>query len=144
MVILVYPRTVYTFFDNQELHQRIAIDYIHQDDTPHLSTCLGLQALHRYFRCMAYDKSEARLVIVGEDGSAHKAKTSQQLAAALSVSVWDISNLHQPLLLCSAGSKQVNSQTMWCMCASSHMARSHTIITIIGFILPHASSGCPC
>ena len=73
-----------------------------------VSSCLAVQVVHRYFRCMAYDKSESRLVIVGEDGRAGKANTSQQLAAALSVSVWDISNAQQPLLVCTTGSKQVH------------------------------------
>lgn len=58
---------------------------------------------------MAYDESESRLVIVGEDGRSGKAQTSQQLAAALSVSVWDLSNMQQPLLVCTTGSKQVHS-----------------------------------
>ena len=66
-------------------------------------------------------------MIVGEDGSAYKAKTSQQLAAALSVSVWDISNLQQPLLLCTAGSKQVNLQLMWHMFTFFLMLHSGTI-----------------
>ena len=56
---------------------------------------------------MAYDPAQSRLVIVGENGQASKAKTSQQLAAALSVSVWDLSNLNQPLLAGTSGSKQV-------------------------------------
>ena len=80
-------------------------------------TCLGPQALHRYFRCLAYDQSNSRLVVVAEDGRACKAKTSQQLAAALSVSVWDIRNLNQPLLLCTAGSKQVYFSMTQCVCA---------------------------
>lgn len=82
----------------------LLLDYV-----PSSKGHVGLQALHRYFRCMAYDQSESRLVIVGEDGHAGKAQTSQQLAAALSVSVWDLSNMQQPLLLCTTGSKQVPS-----------------------------------
>ena len=63
--------------------------------------------MHRYFRCMAYDNTKCRLVIVGENGKAGQAQTAQQLAAALSVSVWDVSNVGQPLLACTTGSKQV-------------------------------------
>ena len=68
---------------------------------------LCLQAVHRYFRCLAYDEAECRLVIVGENGQARKARSSQQLAAALSVSVWDLSNMRQPVMACMTGSEQV-------------------------------------
>ena len=88
---------------------------------------------------MAYDKSESRLVVVGEDGSAHKAKTSQQLAAALSVSVWDISNLRQPLLVCTAGSKQVKSQ---CCAACMHVLSQPALLHSASFTMQHASGAC--
>ena len=91
---------------------------------------------------MAFDESKSRLVIVGEDGSAHKAKTSQQLAAALSVSVWDISNLHQPLLVCTAGSKQVNLSMAHCMCAYSFMSSPLLQSSVQSITLPHLNEAC--
>ena len=75
---------------------------------------------------MAYDESESRLVVVGEDGRAGKAQTSQQLAAALSVSVWDLSNMQQPLLVCTTGSKQVPSLQHGYACLLPHCMFPHT------------------
>ena len=57
---------------------------------------------------MAYDESTRRMVIVGENGKAGQAKTNQELTAALSVSVWDLSNMRQPVMACMAGPKQVS------------------------------------
>lgn len=57
---------------------------------------------------MAYDEAGSRLVIVGDNGMAFKAKTSRQLAMALTVSVWDVSSMQQPVMACMAGNKQVS------------------------------------
>ena len=66
-----------------------------------------MQALHRYVRCMTYVKGRARLVVVGEDGTAGGAETSQALAAALTVSIWDLSRLDHPEVTTFQGIKQV-------------------------------------
>ena len=66
-----------------------------------------MQALHRHVRCMIYVKGRARSVIVGEDGTAGRAETSQALAAALTVSIWDLSCLDQPAVTIFQGIKQV-------------------------------------
>ncbi|DBB06293.1 hypothetical protein WJX77_007210 [Trebouxia sp. C0004] len=65
-----------------------------------------LSAVHRYFRCMAYDEAELRLIIVGDNGQAGKASSSQQLASALSVSIWDVSSMLRPIMACLAGKQQ--------------------------------------
>lgn len=66
-----------------------------------------LQDLHRFFRCIAYIEEAAQLVVVGDDGQAGHAHTSQQLAASLSVSVWNVSNPSRVTLATFAGIKQV-------------------------------------
>ena len=66
---------------------------------------------------MAFDDVNSRLVIVGEDGKAGQAVTSQQLTAALSVSVWDLRNMQQPVMACRAGHQQVSCLTLPCTCA---------------------------
>lgn len=66
-----------------------------------------MQALHRHVRCKAYAKGRARLVVVGEDGTAGRAETSQALAAALTVSIWDLSRLDHPAVTTFQGIKQV-------------------------------------
>ena len=65
------------------------------------------QGVHRYFRCMAYDEAELRLIIVGDNGQAGKASSSQQLASALSVSIWDVSSMLRPVMACLSGKQQV-------------------------------------
>ena len=67
-----------------------------------------MQELHRYFRCMAYDEAELRLIIVGDNGQASKAGSSQQLASALSVSIWDVSSMLRPVMSCLVGKRQVH------------------------------------
>ena len=74
------------------------------------SACL-LQDLHRFFRCIAYIEEAAQLVVVGEDGRAGQAQTSQQLAASLSVSVWNVSNPSRVTLATFAGIRQVCPKT---------------------------------
>jgi len=59
---------------------------------------------------MAYDEAELRLIIVGDSGQAGKASSSQQLASALSVSIWDVSSMLRPVMACLAGKQQVNLQ----------------------------------
>ena len=63
---------------------------------------------------MAFDEVNSQLIIVGEDGKAAQAATSQQLTAALSVSVWDLTNMPQPVMACRAGHQQVSHLTMPC------------------------------
>ncbi|KAL0036267.1 hypothetical protein WJX79_010808 [Trebouxia sp. C0005] len=60
----------------------------------------------RNFRCMAFDEAELRMIIVGDNGQAGKASSSQQLASALSVSVWDVSSMLRPVMACLAGKRQ--------------------------------------
>lgn len=56
---------------------------------------------------MAYDEGQLRLVVVGDNGGAGRARTSQQLGAALSVSVWDLTSIMRPVMACLAGKQQV-------------------------------------
>lgn len=71
-----------------------------------------MQEVHRYFRCMAYDEAELRLIIVGDNGQAGKASSSQQLASALSVSIWDVSSMLRPVMSSLCGKRQVRLQSI--------------------------------
>lgn len=68
---------------------------------------LFLQDLHRFLRCIAYIPESAQLLVVGDNGRTGQAQTSQQLAAALSVSVWNASNVNRVTLAHFCGIKQV-------------------------------------
>ena len=57
---------------------------------------------------MARIKGEARVVIVGDNGGAVHAKTSQQLATAVSVSIWDLSCPDEPVRLAVGSTQQVS------------------------------------
>lgn len=70
-----------------------------------------MQEVHRHFRCMAYNEAELRLIIVGDNGQAGKASSSQQLASALSVSIWDVSSMLRPVMSCLCGTRQVHLQS---------------------------------
>ena len=72
---------------------------------------LCMQEVHRNFRCMAYDEAELRLIIVGDNGQAGKASSSQQLASALSVSIWDVSSMLRPVMSSLCGTRQVHLQS---------------------------------
>ena len=57
---------------------------------------------------MARIKGDARVVVVGDNGAAVHAETSQQLAEAVSVSVWDLSTPGEPVRLAVGGTQQVS------------------------------------
>ena len=62
----------------------------------------AVQAVHpvvRCINCIGYTEDAARLVILGDDGSSGQAKTGQQLASALSLSVWELSREEHPKLV---------------------------------------------
>lgn len=75
---------------------------------------------------MSFDEANSRLIIVGDNGLARKAQTSQQLHAALSVSIWDLSNMRQPVMAGMAGAKQVSRFVQCCRfcCACLHSTSS--------------------
>ena len=74
-----------------------------------------LQELHRSLHCIAYIPSSSQLVVVGDNDKAAQAQTSQQLSAALSISVWNATNVSRITLAHFCGVKQV---CIWCMCLS--------------------------
>lgn len=71
-----------------------------------------LQELHRSLHCIAYIPSSSQLVVVGDNDKAAQAQTSQQLSAALSISVWNATNVSRITLAHFCGVKQV---CIWCM-----------------------------
>ena len=85
-----------------------------------------MQEVHRYYRCMAYDEAELRLIIVGDNGQAGKTSSSQQLASALSVSIWDVSSMLRPVMSSLCGKRQVHLQPTGSMIA--HPIRPHILL----------------
>ena len=81
----------------------------------------------RNFRCMAFDEAELRMIIVGDNGQAGKASSSQQLASALSVSVWDVSSMLRPVMACLAGKRQVHLQSLGQSNACSTKTAPHLV-----------------
>ncbi len=111
---------------------------LHADLTGEL---VCMQEVHRYFRCMAYDEAELRLIIVGDNGQAGKASSSQQLASALSVSMWDVSSMLRPVMACLSGKRQVHLQPTGRSNACSPKTAPHLVA---GPVCPGLGCNCLC
>ena len=66
-----------------------------------------MQGMHEYVRCMTCVGSEPKLVVVGDNGAAQHADTSHQLANALSLSIWDMTDPFDPVLNAWVTNQQV-------------------------------------
>lgn len=66
-----------------------------------------MQGMHEYVRCMTCIEGEPKVVVVGDNGAAQHAETSHQLAHALSLSIWEMSNPNAPVLNALVTNQQV-------------------------------------
>lgn len=66
-----------------------------------------MQGVHEYVRCITCMKGEPKVVVVGDNGAAQLGETSQQLASALSLSIWDLANPIAPTLDALVTNQQV-------------------------------------
>lgn len=66
-----------------------------------------MQGMHEFVRCMTSVEGESKVVVVGDNGAAQHAATSQQLASALSLSIWDLADSAAPVLTTLVTNQQV-------------------------------------